>query len=512
MRDGSNDMSGTFAVRRKAIKRALPWSLTARDIYPVTPPQDEDIRETKRPRLETPIAAATPEVATNNTSHDTAAAAIAAAVPGQTLHSSIERARGRTGTWIKDEDIKLKDAVQMHGGKDWAAIAAMVPGRTKIQCSNRWHIVLDPSMTLTAGSTGTWTEDEDSKLKDAVQTHGGKNWNKIAAMVPGRTKSQCGMRWHDALHPSIDRANGRTGKWTEDEDLKLKAAVQMHGGKDWVAIAALVPGRTKKQCNRRWHSELDPSIALTAGSTGTWTEGEDLKLKNSVQTHGGKDWNAIAAMVPGRTKNQCNKRWHDALTPSIALVAGRPGTWTEEEDLKLKNSVQMHGGKDWAAIAAMVPGRTKNQCNKRWHDALDPSMTLTAGSTGTWTEDEDLKLKNSVQTHGGKDWNAIAAMVPGRTKNQCNKRWRDALDPSIALTAGSTGTWTEDEDLMLKAAVQTHGGKNWNAIAAMIPGRTKSQCRDRWMKRMDPNRSTVQRKEHGSLNKAPGLGQGRHSP
>jgi hypothetical protein len=58
------------------------------------------------------------------------------------------------------------------------------------------------------------------------------------------------------LDPSIDRANGRTGKWAEAEDSKLKDAVQTHGGKDWAAIAALVPGRTQKQCHQKWHKCL----------------------------------------------------------------------------------------------------------------------------------------------------------------------------------------------------------------------------------------------------------------
>jgi hypothetical protein len=68
------------------------------------------------------------------------------------------------------------------------------------------------------------------------------------------------MEGYCALDPSIDRANGRTGKWTEDEDSKLKDAVQTHGGKNGAAIAALVPGRTKKQCHKKWHTALDPSI------------------------------------------------------------------------------------------------------------------------------------------------------------------------------------------------------------------------------------------------------------
>jgi myb proto-oncogene protein len=110
------------------------------------------------------------------------------------------------------------------------------------------------------GTCGKWTAGEDSKLEDAVQTHGGKHWGTIAALVPGRTKIQCNRRWKDALDPSIDRTDECTGKWTAVEDSKLKDAVQTHDGKNWGLIAALVPGRTKHQCNNRWHAFLDPII------------------------------------------------------------------------------------------------------------------------------------------------------------------------------------------------------------------------------------------------------------
>jgi hypothetical protein len=90
-----------------------------------------------------------------------------------------------------------------------------------------------------------------------------------------------------------------------------------------------------------------------------------------------------------------------------------------------------------------------------------------------------VSLKDAVQTHGDKSWAAIAALVLGRTKQQCFERWNDALDPSIALTARRTGTWTPDEDSKLKNALQRHGGNNWGAIAALVPGRTKIHCRNR---------------------------------
>jgi hypothetical protein len=79
---------------------------------------------------------------------------------------------------------KLKDAVLTHSGKNWGANAALVPGRTKLLCSDKWHGNLEPSVAPTTERAGKWTAVADSKLNDAVQTHGGKNLVAIAALVP----------------------------------------------------------------------------------------------------------------------------------------------------------------------------------------------------------------------------------------------------------------------------------------------------------------------------------------
>jgi hypothetical protein len=118
----------------------------------------------------------------------------------------------------------------------------------------------------------------------------------------------------NVLDPSIVRRNRRTGNWTPDEDTKLKDAVQTHGGKDWVAMSVLVPGRTKVQCyNRRNDAFVDPNIVRWNGRTNNWTPDEDTKLKDAVQTHDDKNWVAMSALVPGRTKVQCYNRWNDGM-------------------------------------------------------------------------------------------------------------------------------------------------------------------------------------------------------
>jgi hypothetical protein len=406
----------------------FPWYLASLLPPPQQPPQQaEYIPARKKRRLETPIATVTAEAATKIASPDVAIAAAAAADANTDSVADTQlspRATGRTRRgWAPKVDAELTSAVantrKTNWGKeckrDWAAIAALV--------------ALDPSVVeRTPGRTGKWTAVEDSQLKDTVQTHGSKNWTAIAALVPGQTQLQCRYRWKYVLDPNIDRVPGIIGKWTADEDSKLKDAVQTHGGKNWGAIAVLVPGRTKVQCYNRLKNTLDPPMDRSPRRKGTWTPDEDSKLINAAQTYGARNWDKIAVLVPGREGSQCRHRWNDIFNPSIDRAPGRKGSWAADEDSRLKDALQMYGAKNWDKIAVLVRGRTQKQCYNRWHDALDPSIGLAPGRSGKeWTEDEDLKLRHAVQMHGGKKWDAIAALVPGRAKRQCQNRWHAFL-------------------------------------------------------------------------------------
>jgi hypothetical protein len=480
----------------KAAKRTFPFDLKIGETIQLAlpqPPQAEDTRETKRRRLWEPFPTSEDEATTDNTSHDTtvalpptdADAAAATTVdadsdPVMDVHPNL-RATGVTSRWTqnKDKDKKLKDAMpRTHGDKNWEEIAALAPGRTRDQCRNRWHTKLNSNIDATTARAGQWTAEEDKKMKDAVPTQGGKDWEAIAALFPGRTKQQCCNRWHNKLVFNIDPTMARVGKWTEDENKKLREAVEAHGANNWDLIAALVPGRTERQCRKNWHkkfSNIDPAAART----GKWTAEEDEKLKGAVRAHSGKNWKEITALFPGRTKRQCQTRWHTKLNFNIDATTAREGQWTAEEDKKMKDAVPTQGGKDWEAIAALFPGRTRQQCCNRWHNKLVFNIDPTTARVGKWTEDENKKLREAVEAHGANNWDLIAALVPSRTRNQCSKKWHNAfsnIDPATART----GHWTADEDKKLKDAVPTHGDKNWEEIAGIIPGRTRVQCQSRW--------------------------------
>ena len=76
---------------------------------------------------------------------------------------------------------------------------------------------------LKVGKTARWTKVEDGMLRAAVNTHEGKNWKAIADMVPDRDDRQCLHRWTYTLKPGI-----RKGRWSQEEDDVLKQVVAGH--------------------------------------------------------------------------------------------------------------------------------------------------------------------------------------------------------------------------------------------------------------------------------------------
>jgi hypothetical protein len=91
----------------------------------------------------------------------------------------------------------------------------------------------------------------------------------------------------------------------------------------------------------------------------------------------------------------------------------------------------------------------------------DESMRDGAGGTGNrassvWSTEEDENLRSAVQAHSGKNWKAIAAVVPSKTSIQCLHRWRKVLDPQLVK-----GAWTAEEDNMIRELVGQNGARKW---------------------------------------------------
>lgn len=95
-----------------------------------------------------------------------------------------------------------------------------------------------------------------------------------------------------------------------------------------------------------------------------------------------------------------------------------------------------------------------------------------------WCESED-KLLYSLHEELGNNWIKIAEGIPGRTASQCIQRWRRKFQP-----AKTRKNWTPDEDRKLMRLVHEYGN-NWKKISSFFT-KTGKQIRERFINKLDP--------------------------
>jgi hypothetical protein len=304
--------------------------------------------------------------------------------------------------------------------------------------------------------------------------------------------------------------------------------------KDWAAIVAMAPvpvptnkkhNSGKEKCKREWAAMAPVPVPFpvptnmhssgwypgsiyrtTAGFTGMRTSDQVniLQIRNGMNGYSG----AVALPVElGQSKSPCSYGWSPrggTWHPSIAQATGVTSlTGLRTADQGGVQETQHNHSMNWYASLALDPSQTTtSQCGNRLHKTVGIPVDRATGHTdrkteeegdidwtterkGKWTADEDDKLIRAAGKYALTRWKAIAALIPGRTKRQCWNRWQHALDPSIVRISGRAGTWLTEEDDKLVSAVEKHNGKNWVEIAALVPGRTKRQCMDRWHKVLD---------------------------
>lgn len=93
-----------------------------------------------------------------------------------------------------------------------------------------------------------------------------------------------------------------------------------------------------------------------------------------------------------------------------------------------------------------------------------------------FTIEEDNSLKHVVHDLGIRNWEDVAAYIPGRTARQCRDRYNNYLFKEI-----STSTFTPEEDAII---LQKYSeiGPHWVAISKFLNGRSGNNVKNRWYK------------------------------
>ncbi|PFH37673.1 hypothetical protein BESB_000150 [Besnoitia besnoiti] len=155
------------------------------------------------------------------------------------------------------------------------------------------------------------------------------------------------------------------------------------------------------------------------------------------------------------------------------LVAHRRW-WAAEEDAALLRAVesvgvQQRGAGKWMKVAAMLPGRTNNQCRARYL-----YLSVEGKRHGLFSALEDIRLQILVSCYGRGTWGKIARHLRGRTEMKCRERYENCLHEEVKSLP-----WTVSEVSLLQVAASFYH-QDWRKVARVVTGRPAESCREKF--------------------------------
>merc|ERR1711881_320683 len=92
-----------------------------------------------------------------------------------------------------------------------------------------------------------------------------------------------------------------------------------------------------------------------------------------------------------------------------------------------------------------------------------------------WSKEEDLKLMELHRNYPTMTNKEMSSHLPGRTSTQCHDRWVEVLNPDLRR-----GVFSEEEDLRILELRKA--GQGWSAMAkdSILIGRANVALKNRW--------------------------------
>lgn len=93
-----------------------------------------------------------------------------------------------------------------------------------------------------------------------------------------------------------------------------------------------------------------------------------------------------------------------------------------------------------------------------------------------WSQDEDTKLLEGIELYGSKEWPKVANHVKSRDGKQCRERWINQFSEK-----NSKLPWTAEEENVLRENQKKYGNK-WKEIQKYLQNRSTTEIKNHWQK------------------------------
>ena len=295
-------------------------------------------------------------------------------------------------------------------------------------------------------------------------------WEEVARKLGTKDAKECFMMYSNEVDPAVSRS-----PWTDEENKKLLDLVAEYEEHDWVSIAhELRTRRTPLQCLQHYQQCLNLHMAKNED----WSAEELSTLRETVATCGERNWQHVAAALPGRSMRQVMSRWR-----RVKDAERKVGPYTDEEEKRLF----------LAALALEVPTHSLTKRRDDEISALDAADDTTAKKMllerrqvkrnafkrrrETAEEPSAESLDSADGSYSGI-WMQLSRLHQGRDEVQVREKWLRDMDPTVYRNVD----FSEQEDARLLRMVRLIGPGNWTVCSEWMPGRPDDQVLRRWQK------------------------------
>jgi hypothetical protein len=400
-------------------------------------------------------------------------------------------------TWTQEETEMLMQHVFILGRNAWDQVAEALPRRTPREARSRFYKFRlgesffsdDDSCTgksvAVAGDIGDDSDrtnscDEDDASAEREEVH---DWKTMADEE--KEQGDHFNKFDVFLEATGDKANPDVAidkEWTDEEIHLLWYKFEEHG-KAWKTIKRALPNKTTDQCKFK----LDELLKWTIKDDNALIAAHAAYIRSGNNNKTGDDfWTTIvdnADLLPNRGVRELSNRYDDLRNEYLKRTQKRSvGRWTREEKELVAKLVIQHGF-NWKKIQTHLPGRTIQLIKGTFYRLYigthevprgvfflppnhpdDPFSIIEDGIIVREVLKWNFKLTDDY-------WNKLATLLPGRTVEKIQERYKSHLKAKIPYKKYNLVPWTDDE-LNILFGTYLKYGPDYNMMHKALKGRT----------------------------------------